>query len=251
MEPDTAIQDKEYLRKRLEPMAGDPDYLHLADLLEALEPHRTEETISILDYGCGGSPYRSLFPNAVYKRADFGAMADLDYVIGNDSRISESDESFDMVLSTQVAEHVMDPAGYFAECFRLLKPGGRLICSTHGAYPDHGCPYDFQRWTANGLTRDLEQAGFTIEKVLKLTTNGRALMYMIQKFSGWFESPSGFSAPLFRIFRSIMHRSPSAWHRLSDRAFATQRVVEASEIGNEFYIGLLIAARKTDAGLDR
>src|SRR6187431_2690649 len=105
MEPDTAIQDKDYLRERLEPRSGDPDYIHLSDLLMALEEFRTDEAITILDYGCGGSPYRSLFPNAEYKRADFVEMDDLDYVIGGDSRVDERDSTFDLILSTQVAEH--------------------------------------------------------------------------------------------------------------------------------------------------
>jgi SAM-dependent methyltransferase len=244
MNPDTGIQETDYVRQRLEPRPGDSDYLHLSDLLAALENFRSNGEIVILDYGCGGSPYRSLFPNAEYKRADFGEMNDLDYVIGNDSRLDESDAKFDLILSTQVAEHVSDPNTYFAESFRLLKVGGQLICTTHGTYPDHGCPYDFQRWTADGLIRDLRIAGFEIERSLKLTTNGRALFYLIQRFSGWFESPAGISAAIFRVGRSLMHRSPKFWQRLADKAFGRNRVVDATEIGHDFYLGLMVLARK-------
>lgn len=244
MNPDTGIQDKDYLRKRLEPAAGDADYLHLSDLLRAIGGFGTNDAIMVLDYGCGGSPYRSMFPNAEYRRADFVEMADLDYVIGSDSRVNEAGNTFDLVLSTQVAEHVTDPAVYFAECARLLKPGGRLICTTHGTYPDHGCPYDFQRWTADGLTRDIKAAGFDVETALKLTTNGRAMMYLIQRFSGWFESPSGISSAVFRVLRSVMHRSPKMWQGIADKAFAKNRVVDASIDGHEFYLGLMVLARK-------
>lgn len=244
MNPDTGIQEKDYVRQRLEPRPGDADYLHLADLLAALNNFRSDSEIVILDYGCGGSPYRTLFPNAEYKRADFGETSDLDYVIGNDSRLDERDATFDLILSTQVAEHVSDPKTYFAECFRLLKAGGQLICTTHGTYPDHGCPYDFQRWTADGLARDLRIAGFEIERSLKLTTNGRALMYLIQRFSGWFESPSGISAAIFRVMRSVMHRSPKFWQRLADKAFWKNRVVDSTESGHDFYLGLMVQARK-------
>ena len=246
MHPTTlpVIEDRDYVRMRLEPMRGDADYLHLADLLAGLEQYKSDETLSILDYGCGGSPYRALFPNADYRRADFVNMTDLDYVIGNDSRIDETNAKFDLILSTQVAEHVMEPAGYFAECTRLLKSGGRLICTTHGTYPDHGCPYDFQRWTADGLKRDLGAAGLEVERVLKLTTNGRALMYLFQRFSGWMESPGGATSGLFRVMRSVMHRSPRFWQRMADTAFPNNRVVESVVEGHEFYLGLLIVARK-------
>lgn len=236
------IQDPKYTEKRLEPAFGDPDYLHLADLLAALEMYRSTEDISVLDYGCGGSPYRSLFPNASYKRADYGEMNDLDYVMDEQSRISAGDQSFDLILSTQVAEHVMNPSSYFSECFRLLKPGGRLLCTTHGTYPDHGCPFDFQRWTADGLRRDLSAIGFSVEKVYKVTTNARALMYLIQRFSGWFDTPARASAAVFRIMRSAMHRSPGYWQRFSDKAFAHNRVVDAEIEGHDFYLVLFAAA---------
>jgi SAM-dependent methyltransferase len=244
MNPDTGIQEKDYLRKRLEPALGDEDYIHLSDLLMALKEFATDESITILDYGCGGSPYRSLFPNSIYKRADFGEMKELDYVIGNDSRVVEKDGAFDLILSTQVAEHVSEPTVYFAECFRLLKSGGKLICTTHGTYPDHGCPYDFQRWTADGLARDLRNAGFEIERSLKLTTNARALMYLAQRFSGWFDSPSGISSWLFRIMRSVMHRRPAFFQGLADRAFGKNRVVTPDIDGYEFYLGLTVSAVK-------
>jgi len=245
MEHDVGLQREDYIRERLKPVPGDADYLHLVDLILALEKFRTDERLRILDYGCGGSPYRTLFPNAEYKRADFEAMDDLDYVIGNDSRIDEIDASFDLILSTQVAEHVSDPAGYFSECARLLKPGGRLLCTTHGTYPDHGCPYDFQRWTADGLARDLRLAGFTVTESKKLTTNARAMMYFLQRFSGWFDSESsGAYAPLLRAFRSFLHRRPKSWQKLADKLFNRNQVVDASEAGHDIYIGLLLTAEK-------
>jgi SAM-dependent methyltransferase len=175
------IQNEDYTQKRLNPSRGDADYIHLVDLLRALSSHETSKNLTMLDFGCGGSPYRSLFPNADYRRADFDAMADLNYVIGCNSRVDERDQTFDLILSTQVAEHVTSATDYFAECHRLLKPGGRLICTTHGIYPDHGCPYDFQRWTADGLKRDLETAGFSVAEMKKLTTNARALMYFLKR----------------------------------------------------------------------
>jgi SAM-dependent methyltransferase len=239
------IQNEDYTQKRLNPSRGDADYIHLVDLLRALSSHETSKNLTMLDFGCGGSPYRSLFPNADYRRADFDAMADLNYVIGCNSRVDERDQTFDLILSTQVAEHVTSATDYFAECHRLLKPGGRLICTTHGIYPDHGCPYDFQRWTADGLKRDLETAGFSVAEMKKLTTNARALMYFLQRFSGWFDSSSGgIYMPLLRVYRSFLHRRPKSWHKLADRLFPNNGVVDSAAPGHEFYVGLMAIAVK-------
>ena len=50
----------------------------------------------------------------------------------SDSRL-ESD-SFDLILCTEVLEHIPDPVAAMKELFRILKPGGRLILSTPQKY---------------------------------------------------------------------------------------------------------------------
>src|SRR5262249_50864286 len=144
------------------------------------------------------SPYRLLFPQSEYFRADIAAAGveegtdetpgrdenypDPDYFILPDGRVEHESNAFDCVLSTQVLEHVSEPDTYLSEAFRLLKPGGRLLLSTHGSWEDHGCPYDFRRWTADGLEYDLRKAGFDIESMEKLTTGPRALLWFLQLY---------------------------------------------------------------------
>ncbi len=47
------------------------------------------------------------------------------------------DNSFDFVLSFDVLEHVPDPAQAFAECFRVLRPGGTLLWAAPFAFDQH------------------------------------------------------------------------------------------------------------------
>ncbi|NBV22683.1 MAG: class I SAM-dependent methyltransferase [Proteobacteria bacterium] len=42
--------------------------------------------------------------------------------------------AFDLIVSTEVVEHLYDPRSYVQACFKGLKPGGRFICTT----PYHG-----------------------------------------------------------------------------------------------------------------
>jgi SAM-dependent methyltransferase len=116
-------------------------------LLQAFVAFEMQAPIAILDYGSGGSPYRSLFPNATYHRADHVDGVHLDFRTDANGRLPEvASQAYDMVLSTQVLEHVSSPRSYIDEAFRVLRPGGMPLLSTHGAYPDHGCPCDFWRW---------------------------------------------------------------------------------------------------------
>lgn len=50
--------------------------------------------------------------------------------------LSWPDASFDFVLSFDVLEHVSDPAKAFAECFRILRPGGSMLWAAQFAFDD-------------------------------------------------------------------------------------------------------------------
>jgi SAM-dependent methyltransferase len=80
-------------------------------------------------------------------------------------RVALEDGAVDAVLSTQVLEHVADVQAYLREAYRVLRPGGLVFCSTHGAFILHRHPTDFRRWTIDGLRYELEQAGFVVERV--------------------------------------------------------------------------------------
>lgn len=134
----------------------------------------------VLDYGCADMPYRSLLPPGVeYVGADLVGNDAASVSIKPDGTLPVPDESFDAVLSTQVLEHVQDPRVYLSECLRVLRPGGRLLLSTHGVFPYHPDPVDLWRWTCEGLRREVESAGFEIlrfEGVIGLAATGAQLV---------------------------------------------------------------------------
>lgn len=57
-------------------------------------------------------------------------------ILGADDHVLENlkEPAFDLVVSTEVIEHVYAPRIYVRGCFDALKPGGRFICTT----PYHG-----------------------------------------------------------------------------------------------------------------
>ena len=237
----------EYLRQRIDPRPGDGLYLHLSDLLLALKAHATDAKLDILDFGAGSSPYRSLFPNANYQRADFaiGTGEGLDFVLGESLQVAAPDNSFDIILSTQVLEHVVQPENYLKECLRLLRPKGKLILTTHGIYADHPCPFDLHRWTADGLAALCKQAGFEIVSTKKLTADARALLFLYDAYGRRLHRRefSFFSAlyALYYRFHGFCRRSIHKW---ADGFSQNSRVVENQSGANEIYINILVYATK-------
>ena len=87
----------------------------------------------------------------------------------------------DVVISTEVVEHVFLPRLFLSNCYKMLKPNGRLILSTPyhgylknlalavtGRMESHFCAlWDFGHikfWSRKTLTALLEETGFTTEK---------------------------------------------------------------------------------------
>lgn len=58
----------------------------------------------------------------------------------------------DCVLCTEVLEHLKDPQACVDEIHRLLRNDGLVFASVPFFYPVHADPYDFQRFTEDGLS---------------------------------------------------------------------------------------------------
>jgi SAM-dependent methyltransferase len=148
----------------------------LGSLRESIAGHvstlQLDQYARVLDYGCGSKHYRELFPpDCDYLGADLPGNPKADLVLDDNGRIPMPDASCNLVLSTQVLEHVEDPAAYLLECLRVLKPGGKLLLTTHGLMFYHPFPFDLWRWTADGLKLTVERSGMrvlTIEGVVGL-----------------------------------------------------------------------------------
>jgi SAM-dependent methyltransferase len=123
----------------------------------------------VLDAGAGEAPYRDLFSHARYESADFHQASQMDYApvtyVCDLTAIPVEDARFDFVVFNQVLEHVPDPLAVLLELKRVLKPGGKLICTTPLFYEEHLQPYDFYRYTQFGHRILFEKAGLQIDRL--------------------------------------------------------------------------------------
>jgi SAM-dependent methyltransferase len=154
---------------RLNPRRSSRIYWHLTELRRALERVVSDHVAGrglarLIDAGCGNQPYRPLFESHVaeYLGCDLPGNPAAQLFFGPDGRIPVPTGSAQIALSSQVLEHVPDPAAYLDELGRVLAPGGLLVLSTHGTWRFHPDPTDYWRWTSQGLAKLLAERGFGI-----------------------------------------------------------------------------------------
>jgi ubiquinone/menaquinone biosynthesis C-methylase UbiE len=117
------------------------------DILDKFLLKNSSEKLT-LDLGCSGSPYSKYFKNRIGFDIKEGVGVD---VVGDAHNLPFEDSKFDIVLCTEVLEHLHTPQLAISEMKRVLKSGGKLILTTRFIFPIHDAPHDYYRYTKYGL----------------------------------------------------------------------------------------------------
>jgi SAM-dependent methyltransferase len=131
---------------------------HVRKTIDSLVAASGDRIGTVIDIGCGPKPYYPWLADRCdrYFGLDITPAAD---VKSMGEALPIKSGSADLVLCTQVLEHLQSPSEAIAEISRILAPGGVAIVTTHGVYPYHPNPVDFWRWTAAGLDKLFHTSG--------------------------------------------------------------------------------------------
>jgi ubiquinone/menaquinone biosynthesis C-methylase UbiE len=153
------------------------------DLLRRVAPTKND---SLLDIGCGDGYWTNRFANyagrTIGLEPDPAALqsarklhgAKVVFQQGFAEELPFADNSFDCIVSVSCFEHFRDAQQALHECFRVLKPGGRLAISVDSLLPQNSSA-EFRSWhsqkyfvteyfTEQRLAAMFEQAGFRCSK---------------------------------------------------------------------------------------
>ncbi|MFY0651319.1 MAG: class I SAM-dependent methyltransferase [Cyclobacteriaceae bacterium] len=150
--------------------------------------------LRILDAGAGEQRYRSDCSHLAYVSQDFAEydgkgndhglqMGDWDYgkldIVSDISMIPEPDDSFDVILCSEVFEHIPNPVLALREFSRLLKKDGQLILTAPFCSITHFAPYHFSTgFSKYYYEKHLSDFGFEIKE---MEFNGNYFDYLIQE----------------------------------------------------------------------
>ena len=152
--------------------------------------------LKMLDAGCDSQRYRKCCNHLEYTSQDFaqydgkgdgiglhsGRMnyPKIDY-IGNIWKINEKDNTFDIILCTEVIEHIPYPNETIKEFSRLLKSGGELLITAPFISLPHMTPYYYY----SGFYKQwyIDMAKENNMKVIEIIENGNAYDFVAQELN--------------------------------------------------------------------
>lgn len=168
---------------------------------------------NILDAGCGTQQYKKYCQHLEYHAQDFAKYdgkgdgkglqksgwkyGELNY-IGDIWEIDEVDSFFDVILCTEVIEHILYPNETIKEFSRLLKSDGILILTAPVCSIPHFSPYYYY----NGFSEYYykEMARLNSFEILSIESNGDAFEYIGVEI---FRSIGGIINPYRILFKLI------------------------------------------------
>ena len=125
-------------RERLRPRITNPNWLILRqrreifwNWLQGLQL----QSAQVLDVGGRIQPYRELLPSTCHYCAVDIRPTVLVSAVARAERLPFADNSFDLVLCTQMIEYAPDPALVMQEILRVLRPRGLLFLSAPSIFP--------------------------------------------------------------------------------------------------------------------
>lgn len=176
-----------YLKQRFFPnlisIFINPFYLNRYFLLKEIKKYSKTLDGDLLDFGCGSKPYESLFVNVnSYIGVDVEndnhnhSKENIDVYYDGKTLPFEKD-SFDSIFSSEVFEHVPNISETLLELNKVLKKEGRILITTPFSFPEHEMPFDFRRFTKNGIVKLIEENGFKVEEI---KTYGNLILVLFQ-----------------------------------------------------------------------
>jgi SAM-dependent methyltransferase len=126
----------------------------------------------LLDVGAGHQPYKKYFDKCIYESCDNKeVIEEVKYNIGDiehtfysdiNKNIPQPDNSYDIILCSEVLEHVYNPSNTIKEINRVLKKDGILILTAPQCAGEHQLPHHYFNFSINGLRYLLENNNFKI-----------------------------------------------------------------------------------------
>ena len=155
---------------------------------------------SVLDIGAKDSPYRNLIKADRFITMDIAPENNPD-ICCDVHDIKTAENSFDVVIASELLEHCHDPQKAVNEIYRVLVKNGICIASTRFIHRYHPDPKDYFRFTKDSL-----EMLFSRFSHLEIYGHGNKVQTLWQILNtGWLKL---FFTPFNRLIAQIEYEDP-------------------------------------------
>ena len=137
---------------------------------------------SVIELGSGGAQFRELYndQNIDYISIDLEPYQGLSIRIDLTKGIPIKDNSIDIVILNNFIEHFPDTYFILSESLRVLKGGGKVLACVPFLMQAHQVPFDYVRYTYNGLEEVFDRLGFADIKIKNPVSVSETFFSLIQ-----------------------------------------------------------------------
>jgi ubiquinone/menaquinone biosynthesis C-methylase UbiE len=139
-----------------------------------IELGKVTKNKKVLDLGCGTNKYKKYFMQKNkfigidVKTSGRETNQKTPDVFYDGKKLPFNDGNFDLIICTEVLEHVENFELVVSEIFRSLKRNGSAVITMPFITAEHEIPYDFRRFTSYGIKKEFENMGFMVKKFEKI-----------------------------------------------------------------------------------
>ncbi len=188
-----------------------------------------------IDVGCGNQPLRPLVESAGYRYESLdvaqNAVGNVDHIGALDDELPLTlgrGERFDLVICTEVLEHVADWNRAFCNLALLASPGGRILITCPHVYPLHEQPHDYWRPTEHALRTYAERHGLRVVQLNRLGTGMDVFGTVLFSLSFTSRSNGLLGALQARFWKQML--------RLVKRAIASGSLQRSLDASGDLYL---------------
>lgn len=177
------------------------------------------DVAALLDFGVGQAQFRDLYARlTTVATADFFPYPEANVVCDLTKSLPFVDNVFDVIVASNVFEHLPNTTDVLAECRRVLKPDGTLLATIPFLLRVHQEPYDFHRYTNLMLEKLLIEGGFATVAVRELgTPEDCYLQTQLHFFNYLLEKPTFKTKMLWKLQGALNRLGASSFGRVTPR----------------------------------
>ena len=150
-----------------------------------IELEKVTKNKKVLDLGCGTNKYKKYFMQKNkfigidVKTSGREINQKTPDVFYDGKKLPFNDGNFDLIICTEVLEHVENFELVVSEIFRSLKRNGSAVITMPFITAEHEIPYDFRRFTSYGIKKEFENMGFMVKKFEKILFGHAAIRQLL------------------------------------------------------------------------